>query len=314
MLEKHYETTTPVSIIDLYSKILAGEIRRFPDGTWEKSESGKDGFIRCFRWLVLAKLKMSKDQVIKLTGVQKFFTKHKLATPYATLGEGSYYKVLKFSFPEWEVLPWDLHRAPSGFYDSKNNRRWVIRWLAFEKLKLTAKEDVLNEITSVTIYKHGLNDALDKSKNLYDCLSNAFPEFNIKEHEVRVMNRDINQVKTEIRNYFDKVLGWDRGQIEKQLNKSVIEEAGFGNVLITHFNSSTTQLLQAIYPEYSWKKYRHTSGRERKYNSQRKLSHEDVSYIFDKREEFTLKELGAKFNVSEATIVNVLGGNYTPKD
>lgn len=304
---------TAVNIIDLYSKILSGEIHRFPNGTWEKSESGKRGFIRCFRWLVLTKLNMSKDQIIKQTRCQQFFTKYKLATPYATYANSSYYSVLTLCFPEWEILPWELSRVPSGFYDSEDNRRWVLRWLAFDKLKLTTKEEVLDKITSVTIYEHGFFDALDKSENLHDCLSNAFPEFEIKEHEVRIIHREIGLVIQSIRNYIDNVLGWDREEIENQLTRSVIESAGFGNVLITHFDSSTQKLLNAVYPEFSWKSFKLSSGRKKNYNSKRKLSCEDVSYIENNRGSLTIKELMSKFNVSETTILSVFNGSYKPR-
>lgn len=310
MSKTTYETT-PVDIIDLYSSILSGDMKRFPNGTWEKSESGKLGYIRCFRWLVLTKLNMSKDEIIKLTKCQDFFTKYKLASPYAIYGGGSYFNVLTQCFPEWEILPWELHRVPAGFYDSKDNRKWILRWLAFDKLNLTTKEDVLEKITSVTIYEHGFFDALDKSENLHDCLSNAFPEFHIKEYEVRIVHRDVNLVIQEIRNYIEN-MGWDFEQIENKLTKTVIENAGFGNVLITHFDSSTTKLLRAVYPEFSWasKPFRFSSLRKNSYNSMRKLSRAEVSLILDLRGKLTLKELMSKFNVSETTIQTVFNGDY----
>jgi hypothetical protein len=129
-------------------------------------------FVKCFRWLVFEKLKLSREDLIGLK-LENFFTDYKLISPatkyFSTFG----YAVIE-SFPEYDLRLWEFKFIRKL---DKDNATQVIKEYIENELGLG--KDTIQDNLSVAALRAspvGRLFATFFEKSLVDCLNTVYPD------------------------------------------------------------------------------------------------------------------------------------------
>lgn len=172
----------PKDIITIYEDLLSGKTRSFPNYTWAPHNGGFDTFKRLFRYLILEKLNLSRDEVLAVLE-KRFFRKWKLYGGLSVLFNSSPIKALQFAFPEWEVQPWEgTISIASNYWTNEQNRIDAVRWVVLEKLKWD-KETFINNFTFEFFKENKLTSLPHHYSSAGELITIAFPEWNFTVEE-----------------------------------------------------------------------------------------------------------------------------------
>ena len=89
--------------------------------------------------------------------------------------KGSPYRLLSAMYPDYEWLPWKFEKVPENFWNKFENIKWFMEWVG-KQLGIKELND-WNKVTQKQVEILGGVTLLDK-KNLYQILSQVFPEHN----------------------------------------------------------------------------------------------------------------------------------------
>lgn len=160
------------SVIEVYNKVLNGELKKFPYGFWKKTDNVIKNAIICTKYLINNILKWSINDIKKKLTISTF-RKYKL---YGMLEHynNSVYSLLEEVYPN-TFYPWELKCVPMGYWDNKSNRLKALRWFC---LKTGMREDNIKD--KLTIYhfnSYGLGALLNSKYNNspYLALNELFP-------------------------------------------------------------------------------------------------------------------------------------------
>ena len=148
--------------MEVYKLVATGQLKKFPHNYLEK-ESIKE----IVRNVFLNELKLTREDVLKIKqedmtsrymgGFRKFFDMQNAL-------------VMIYSFPEWDLKPWEFTKVHPKFWEDTNNQREFVLWIAKkEGLDITCKED-LRKITVQMIWKYRGSKALVAAGGTYGLL------------------------------------------------------------------------------------------------------------------------------------------------
>jgi hypothetical protein len=192
---------TTVDTLTVYMEILEGKRNRFPHGTWDPCLfDGMQNFMKCFRYLVIDVLKLTRKEILRDIDSKKFFSKYKLTSGLCMLFDGSPFAAIEYSFPELKINFWEMKRCPSNKWDFATVRQ-AVRWLFIDELKMD-KQSILqisdyNKFLEAYGMKYMLRRAFNiltikhkRDVNFVDLFNYTFPEFQFTKED---LTRDIKR-------------------------------------------------------------------------------------------------------------------------
>lgn len=119
------------AIIEMYEKVLYGEMKQFPRFFWELPNRLYYAKV-ILRYLLDVEYNWSIEDIKEQFTLQILF-ENKLQRMYTTLSL-SHYELLNNAYPN-KFHPWELKSGvPKGFWRCDENKRNVLKWLFEEKL------------------------------------------------------------------------------------------------------------------------------------------------------------------------------------
>ncbi|MDP9675311.1 hypothetical protein J2W97_001294 [Paenibacillus jamilae] len=179
--------------MSVYIDILDGKRRRFPDGTWDPVENGKENLKALLLYLFEERLDWTKQEVLQNFN-KIFFVKWKVRGGTQKLFNDSPYEILRYVYPDWDIKPWELTRAGNKTWEKKEDIKQAIRWLVFDKMKWN-KEQICSDFNLKVLEENGLIGALTKYREynetgeIYELITYCIPEFNFKADDFEHLNR-----------------------------------------------------------------------------------------------------------------------------
>ncbi len=152
--------------------IKAWEMDVTPRGFYEKKENR----IAAVKWLVA---KLGKDPR-KL--IHDDFQENKLGSLLNLRYSASPHLAVSEAFPELDIKPWEMSKAPSGFYNEKENCIAAVKWLV-QKLGKDPRDMELDDF-----HRNGLGGLMSNDhhgNSPFSAVSEAFPELDIKPWEMK---------------------------------------------------------------------------------------------------------------------------------
>ncbi len=243
---------TDASIINVYEKVLNGDLKHFPPYTWENRNS-------LYYAKVLTKYLFEKKLVWTLDDIkQKFSVKiisdYKLSGMKKALFK-SFFEIIDNAYPN-QILPWELHSTPKGFWKSDKNRMKALKWL-FEG-KMNGDLDVIKKNLSKETFKNYGLEGLLKLFNFspYNALNFYYPN-KVKPWELKYVPKNFwesDEHKKEALNWlFHEKLNWSCEDIEHKLNRNVFHEYKLDALFFDYFKGSPYFAAKFLYPDKEFK-------------------------------------------------------------
>lgn len=158
--------------IEIYKKVLSGEIKKFPYGFWKKNNTITKNTIICTKYLLNDILKWSINDIKKKLTI-KIIRQYKL---YGMLENynNSIYMLLETVYPN-TFQPWELKCVPMGYWECKENRLKALNWFC---LKTGMNEyNIKDKLTTYNFNYYGLGALLESKYNNspYLALNELYP-------------------------------------------------------------------------------------------------------------------------------------------
>lgn len=141
------------SAVDIYIKILKGELNRFPNRFWVDpgaEQNAKEVTI----YFIEEVLKWNKDDIRKNL-CEAIFRKNKLSGMLEYTFDRSPFKAINNAYPN-TFKEWEFKAAPKHIWEDKNKREEAVNWLLIK-----VNKDKFKELTNVDFFNNGLGGLLD---------------------------------------------------------------------------------------------------------------------------------------------------------
>lgn len=161
-------------LIQRYEEILSGKRKMFPNGTW--SEDGRNNFKVLIRYLILEKLKLTRNEFCK-TDTWRLLKKYKLYGGLVNVFKCKLHDAVMISFPEWNLKEWEYGlEVPRSFW---NDETIILatKWLIEDKLKWS-KEDITKNISEETFKIYKLTTLFVMKGGIYELMNLVYPNEN----------------------------------------------------------------------------------------------------------------------------------------
>lgn len=262
------------NIIDIYSKVVSGSLKRFPPETWNPYKSGYDNYKRCARYLILDMMLFSREDILNID--VQFFRKHKLGGAIDLFNQ-SPYEALKFAFDELSIKPWEMKVSPQNSWD-ENSIILAVKWFVEDKMKWD-RDDIVRYASKKVFVQHGFqkifsgfekSDLCAKlnrdSNGLFELFSLVYPEYNLKIWE---FNKSNTWSKEDMRDAFKWMIEerccWSYEEALDKLYLTHFKENGLFSLLQKYFSTSPYKAMVFTYPDFNWDKLKR-NGRRLKVN------------------------------------------------
>lgn len=139
--------------VELYKKILKGELKRFPNRFWVDpgaEENAKEITV----YFIEKVLMWSKDD-IKEKLCESIFRKNKLSGMLEYTFDRSPYKAIDNAYPN-VFKEWELKAVPKHLWENKTKREEAVKWLLIK-----VNKDKFEELTNIDFLNNGLGGLLD---------------------------------------------------------------------------------------------------------------------------------------------------------
>lgn len=146
--------------VDIYKKILKGELKRFPNRFWV-DPGAEEHAKQITKYLIEEILKWGDDEV-KENLSEMVFRKHKLSGMLEYTFGRSPFKALDNAYPN-KYKEWELKTVPKNLWENEEKQKEATKWL----LEKTSKSN-FEELTNLDFISNGLGGLLDslyKNKN-----------------------------------------------------------------------------------------------------------------------------------------------------
>ena len=243
--------------VEVYKLVLERKrIKIFPAGFWQQPEA-IDNAIKCTKYLIEEKLKLSEEELNKQLSV-KLFKENGLRGMLYTCFNDSPYEAIKSAYPEKNYQPWEFNIVPKGYWDDINNGINSTKWLIETKLKLS-EEELKEQLTFKLFKDNGLGGMLQTCFNgsVYEALKLTYPEKNYQPWEFKQVSKGywdnvengINATKWLI----ETKLQLSEQELKEQLSVKLFYDNGLITILRYCFNNSPYEAINKAYPERNYK-------------------------------------------------------------
>ncbi len=229
-----------LSAVEVYDLRCINTIARFPQDFWNKISANE-----ILRHVILEKLKLTRKEIcifdfrkelkqLKIIGALEVFD-------YST------YKLIRYCFPELNIMAWELKCTPNCFFDDYENVKKALKWL-FEKENLETRKQITENFSADLLRYNGLKTLCEKY-TLIQLIHIVVPEMKIKEWELNkvfVWNKDL--IKQAVKWLIEEKLCWEYKDVCKNISASVFRRNGLEGMLSKGCGNSTIAALDIAYP------------------------------------------------------------------
>lgn len=241
--------------IEVYKKILSGELKRFPYGFWQ-GEDGKENSIQVMKYLIEDVLKWNRED-IKKNLVVVTFKKYKLSGMLKSLYEQSPYLAMEALYPG-KFKPYSLKNAPKDYWNDGTVKIAIEDLM--KELSLT-KEEFVSNITKQILIDNDLGGLLDYCNNSpYKALKIAFGETFNPWDMISAPNGYWTRATaiSSIKKLIEEDLKWTDDEIKNNISKEVFRKHNLSGMLNIIFGDSPYEAIDAAYPgKFSPKDLKH---------------------------------------------------------
>lgn len=139
--------------IEIYKKILNGELKRFPNRFWV-DPGAEQNAKEVTQYFIEEILKWTEAEV-KANLTEMVFRKHKLSGMLEYTFDRSPYKAINNAYPG-VYKEWEFKAAPKHIWEHEEKRNEAIRWLL-----INVNKDKFTELTNVDFINNGLGGLMD---------------------------------------------------------------------------------------------------------------------------------------------------------
>lgn len=142
-----------LSPVEIYKKILNGELKRFPNRFWS-DPGAEENAKQVTQYFIESILKWNEDDV-RANLCEMVFRKHKLSGMLEYTFDRSPYKAINNAYPN-KYKEWEFKAAPKHIWENEDKRNEAIRWLLIK-----VNKDKLTELTNLDFLNNGLGGLMD---------------------------------------------------------------------------------------------------------------------------------------------------------
>ena len=236
--------------LQVYFRIKAGgavvagrwiEAKSAPNGFWDK-DTAKE----LVRYFAFTEMKWDRQGICDhlntrilrdnaLAGVCKQF-------------RSSTFEIVKYSFPELKIKPWELASCPNSFWDDPKNCAKALRWVAHQEGIDKSKEVFATSISARMLRDYGIGKAMVHMGGLYELCAQAYPEWNLKPWDLNKIGKITDEMVMDAVRGMISALGWNHEEVCQRICAKTFYDNGIGNILCKGCNHSPIVALQIAYP------------------------------------------------------------------
>lgn len=139
--------------VELYKKILKGELKRFPNRFWV-DPGAEENAKEITRYFIEEILKWT-DEEVKANLTEMVFRKYKLSGMLEYTFDRSPFKAIDNAYPG-KFKEWEFKSVPRHLWENEEKRNEAIRWLLIK-----VNKDKFKELTNVDFLNNGLGGLMD---------------------------------------------------------------------------------------------------------------------------------------------------------
>lgn len=233
---------------EIYKLVLDGYLKRFPNNYWRDSDS-KNNAALITRYLFEKILKWDVN-TIKENVKLSYFYDHKLNGMINICFNDSVYEAIENAYPS-SIFPWELSKAPMGFWQDDTNVVRALDWLFHHKYNLSVDEirDVFN---NEFLIDNNLREILVRFNfNSHEILEFYMPgvykPWEITKVTDGYWNNEDN-INDALNWLFEEKLKMDLPQLQKHFNTQLIKDYKLLGLLRYKFKSSPYLMINHYYP------------------------------------------------------------------
>ncbi|MDD2496185.1 MAG: DUF4046 domain-containing protein [Tissierellia bacterium] len=219
--------------IEIYKKVLSGELKRFPLHFWK--ECTEQEIINIIKYLFESILQYTEEE-LKENLNANLFIKYKLRYLLLKLFNGSPYTAINFAYPN-KYNAWEFYQVPNRYW-TKETCQKALKWL-INKTNYTDIE-FINKLNLELLEKYNLNGMLDIyfKNNLYNIVDFLYPN-KYKPWEINKTTRNFWTEKTKnealicLKNKFYDI---------NNINKELLSNLGLDGMLTKFYKNNITNL------------------------------------------------------------------------
>ncbi|MFJ3388806.1 DUF4046 domain-containing protein [Lysinibacillus sp. NPDC086135] len=206
-----------------------------------------------------------------------------------------------------EVLNNELSRFPLFTWDQIDSKDTLIkltRYLVLDKFEWDRNQFCENFCIAV-IYKYRLNGGLAKlyQKNIYPYVVESFPEWEIKEWEMKKSRVPVGFWNKEnavaaCKWLIEEELQWNLEKVSRDISNSTFHKNNLGGMLRT-LGMNASEIIEMTYPEYDWAYLKERNG-----NSVTLRQVKDIKKMYE--DGYSQRELSRLYKCDPVVIFNIV--------
>lgn len=205
------------------------------------------------------------------------------------------------------VLNNELSRFPLSTWDHSDSKDTLIkltRYLVLDKFKWNRNQFCENFCLTI-IAKYKLNGGFGKlyQRNIYPYITDCFPEWEIKEWELKKSRVPVNfwdedNAISACKWLIEEKLKWSLDEVSKNISNTIFRNNNLDGMLRT-LKLPITELITKAYPDHDWTYLKERQG----YKITSKQANE-IRKMY--QEGYNQRELSRKYKCNPVTIFNIV--------
>lgn len=224
--------------IEVYKKVLSGELKRFPPYFWQEISEQE---IRNILHYFFEEILQYTDVELKKNLRSELFYKYKLRNLLNKTFNANPFSALNFTYPD-KYKAWEFTQVPNGFWTEetvKEALHWLMQRLNWDEDKLVKKLSV--KVLSDNCLGGLLNSYFEG--NVYNAINFMYPS-KYKVWEIKKVSKSYwtEETKKEALLWFKSAIGDD----ESKICKKTLRDYGLSNILVRDYKNNVKKLIEDI--------------------------------------------------------------------
>lgn len=139
--------------VEIYKKILKGELKRFPNRFWVNQEANQNA--KEITIYFIEKVLKWDDKKVKENLTEMIFRQYKLSGMLEYTFDRSPFRAIDNAYPG-RFKEWEFKAVPKHLWENEKKRNEAIRWLL-----IRVNKDKFIELTNVDFINNGLSGLMD---------------------------------------------------------------------------------------------------------------------------------------------------------